>query len=173
MRMTMVTAVVLWQWLTASLPSAALISALKQAGVRFAHAAGFTGSLAVRLRSLGRAARADIFVMIVITRPTVPDVVVLRVQTELWLDGGRVDAVLVEAVSDRLGELHVPCRALILEVKPDLDVQTTDEFRIAELPYMNVMAANDSREILNIIFDVVDVDADRYSLEQNPRSGFA
>ncbi|KAI7165131.1 hypothetical protein KC349_g78 [Hortaea werneckii] len=105
----MVTAVVLWQWLTACLPSAALISTLKQTGIRLTHAAGFTSSLAVRLRSLGRAARTDVFVMIVITRPTVPDVVVLRVETELRLDGGRVDAVLVQAVPDRLGELHVPC----------------------------------------------------------------
>ena len=108
MRMSMVTAVVLWQRLTASLPSAALVSAFKQTGVRFAHAAGFTGSLAVRLRSLGRAARADVFVMIAVSRPIVTDVVMIRVETEFRLDGGGMDAVFVETVSDRLGKLHVP-----------------------------------------------------------------
>ena len=100
-------------------------------------------------------------------------VIVLGVEAELGLDGGRVDAVGVQAAADSERELHVTSGSLTLEVEFDLDVQAADELSVAELPDMDVVARHDAGEIFDIGLDVVNADAGRNGLEEDARCGLA
>lgn len=100
-------------------------------------------------------------------------VVVLRVQAELWLDGGRVNAVLMETVANGASELHVSCGTFSLEIKVDLNVQACNQLGVAQLPNMNVVAANDARQELNVFLNLVNIDAKWNSLEKDARGGLA
>jgi hypothetical protein len=98
-------------------------------------------------------------------------VVVFRVEAELGLNGGRVNAILVKAVADGTGEFHVSCRSLALEVEVDLNVQTCNQLGVAQLPDVEVVGTNNTRKLLNILLDVIDAQTSRDSLEQDARGG--
>ena len=100
-------------------------------------------------------------------------VVVLRVEAELGLDGGGVDAIGVQAAADSEREFHVASRALTLEVELDLDVQAADEFGVAELPDVDVVARDNAGEIFNVGLDVVNANACGNSLEKDAGGGLA
>ena len=100
-------------------------------------------------------------------------VVMLRVETELGLDGGRVDAVGVQAAADGQCQLHVASGTLSLEVELDLDVQATDQFGVAELPDVDVVARDNTRKVFDVGLDVVNADAGGDSLEENARGSLA
>ena len=100
-------------------------------------------------------------------------VVVLRVEAELGLDGGGVDAIGVQAAADSECELHVASRALTLEVKLDLDVQAADKLGVAELPDVDVVARHDAGEVFDIGLDVVNANTSGNCLEEDARCGFA
>lgn len=91
-------------------------------------------------------------------------VVVALVEAEFRLDGGRVDAVCVQTLADRTSELHVARRPLTLEVVVHLHVQGSNQLGIAELPDVEVVAADDSREIQDIVLDILNIDAGWSSL---------
>lgn len=98
-------------------------------------------------------------------------VIVFRVEAELRLDGRRVDAVLVKAVANGTSKLHVSCRTLALEVEVDLNVQACDELGVAQLPHVEVVGTNDTRELLDVLLDVIDAQTSRDGLEQDTRGG--
>ena len=100
-------------------------------------------------------------------------VVVLRVEAELGLDGGGVDAIGVQAAADSEREFHVASRALTLEVELDLDVQAADEFGVAELPDVDVVARHDTGKVFDIGLDVVNANTSGNCLEEDARCGFA
>lgn len=100
-------------------------------------------------------------------------VVVLRVETELGLNGGRVDAIGVQAAADGQCQLHVASGTLSLEVELDLDVQATDQFGVAELPDVDVVARDNTRKVFDVGLDVVNANAGGDSLEENARGSLA
>lgn len=99
--------------------------------------------------------------------------VLLAPRVELWLDGGRVDSVRVEAFADVSRKGHVPVGAFTLDVEADLDVERGDELGVAELPDVEVVAADDARKLLDVLDDVVDAEAGGHGLEEDPGGGLA
>ena len=100
-------------------------------------------------------------------------VIMLGIETELGLDGGRVDAVGVQAAADSQSQLHVASGTFSLEVKLDLDMQATNQFGVAELPDVDVVAGDNTREVFDVGLDVVNANAGGDSLEENARGSFA
>lgn len=49
----------------------------------------------------------------------------------------------------------------------DLDVQTSDDLRVRELPNVNVVAGDDARDVLDIFLDIVDVEVVGGGLEED------
>lgn len=81
-------------WFAALLGVSAAIGTLEQARIRSALDAGILTPVRSFIATLiGRCSR----------------VIVAGVKAELWLDGGRVNAVLVETFSDLTSKLHVTC----------------------------------------------------------------
>lgn len=94
------------------------------------------------------------------------------VEAELGLDGGAVDAVCVQALADRPGDLHVACCASLGgDVEGDLDVQASDDLGVGELPDVDVVAGDDAGDVLDVFFDVVDVEVVGSSLEEDLGGG--
>lgn len=92
-----------------------------------------------------------------VTRPGL--VVVSGVQAELGLHGAVVDVVAVEAAFDLHGKAHPTLHAFCaLEVKVELHVERGDELGARERPHVDVVAASDARERLDVLADVLDVD---------------
>lgn len=155
---------------TTALPRPALISTLEQARVRLADTTRFAGDAAGRV---GRRARTSRAVEMLIARVRAAAVVVVRVEAELGLDGGGVDAVGVQAAAHRFGQFHVPRGTLAFEVEFDLDVQAADQLGVAQLPDVHVVAGHDARQVFDVRFDVFHVDADGDGLQEDARGGFA
>jgi len=155
----------------AALTRSTLVATLKQAGVRLADTTRFAGDTACWVGvPCGGALRA---VQVLVSGVGAATVVMLGVETELGLDGGRVDTVGVQAAADGQCQLHVASRAFSFEVELDLDVQATNKFGVAELPDVDVVAGNDTRKVFDVGLDVVNVDAGGDSLEENARGGLA
>jgi hypothetical protein len=98
-------------------------------------------------------------------------VIVFGVKAEFRLDGGRVDAILVEAVANGTSKLHVSCWTLALEVEVDLNVQTCNKLGVAQLPHVEVMGTNNTGELLDVLLDVINAQTSGDSLEQDTRGG--
>jgi len=92
---------------------------------------------------------------------------------ELWLNGGRMDAILVKASAYLSSKLHVSLRSFALELEGDLHVQRSNEFGIRELPDVQVVARHNVWKIVDVLLDVVHGKTSRYSLQQDARSCFA
>lgn len=99
--------------------------------------------------------------------------VVSNVQAEFRLNSGRVDAIFVKALADLLGKVHVACRAFMLEVEVDLDVKRGDELGIGQLPNMQMMTGDNTVKVTDVVFDVVNGEVFRNSLQQDARCSFA
>lgn len=84
-----------------------------------------------------------------------------------------MDSIGVEALPDVSCKGHVPVGALALDVEADLDVERGDELGVAELPDVEVVAADDSRKLLDVLDDVVDAEAGGHGLEEDPGGGLA
>lgn len=100
-------------------------------------------------------------------------VVVLGVETEFGLDGGRVDAIGVEAAADGECQLHVASGTLSLEVEFDLNVQAANQLGVAELPDVKMVARDNTRKVFDVGLDVVNANAGGDSLEENARGSLA
>lgn len=79
----------------------------------------------------------------------------------------------MQALAHGPRERHVARGALALEIELDLDVQRGDHFGVAELPHVQVVAADDAVELADVVFDVVDADACGDGLEQDAGRGEA
>lgn len=99
--------------------------------------------------------------------------IVVGVEAELRLNGGRVDTILVEAVANGTSKFHVSCGTFSLEVKVDLNVQTRDELGVTQLPDMQVMATNDTGEFLDVFLDVIDAETCGDCLKKDARCSLA
>ncbi|GKT41798.1 uncharacterized protein ColSpa_01978 [Colletotrichum spaethianum] len=93
--------------------------------------------------------------------------VVLVVAAELGLNGGCVNAVGVEALAGALGELHVLLTALGGDGEVDVDVQGGDDLGVGELPDVDVVAAEDTGQVLDVLADLLEVNVVRGGLEEN------
>jgi hypothetical protein len=144
----------LLSWFTTLLCVAAAVRALEQASFRLTLDTGSLGVCAFVFWANRR-------------------VVVGLVETELGLNGRRMDAVLVEALTHLTGKVHVACWALILEVKVDLDMERGDELSIRELPDVQVVTRDDAVQISNVFLDLVDGKVLRHGLEKDTRRSFA
>lgn len=96
-----------------------------------------------------------------------------RVEAEFGLDGGRVHSVFVKAIADGTSKLHVSCGTFALEIKVDLDVQAGDKLGVAQLPDVDVMAADDAWQHLNVSLNVINVQTQRDSLQEDTGGGLA
>ncbi|KAL8960634.1 MAG: hypothetical protein Q9183_005430 [Haloplaca sp. 2 TL-2023] len=80
----------------------------------------------------------------------------------------------MQTAPNRPRQVHIPrLPASFLEVEFHLDMQGSDFFRVAQLPHVQVVAADDAREVLDIGLDIVDGDARRDGLEEDAGSGLA
>lgn len=117
---------------------------------------------------------SDLTLPFIIRRgPTAAGMIMVLIEAKLRLDGRRMDTVLVQALPDRPRERHVACGAFALEIVFDLDVQRGDHLGVAELPHVQVVAADDAREQTDVVFDVVHADACGHGLEQDAGCGEA
>lgn len=98
-------------------------------------------------------------------------VAALLVEAELGLDGGAVDAKGVEALSGAAGELHVLLAAVGVDGEGDLEVHARDDFGVGELPDVDMVAADDAGEGLDVLADVLDVDVVGRRLQENTCRG--
>jgi len=93
---------------------------------------------------------------------------VLRlVGAELGLNGGAVDAVRVEALSRTLGELHVLFATLFGDGERHLHMHRRNDLGIGQLPNVDVVAAQNAWQILDIVTQFVNVDVIGSGLEEN------
>lgn len=99
--------------------------------------------------------------------------VVLRIQAELWLNGGRVNAVFVKTITNGASKLHVSGCTLSFDFEVNLDVQTGYKLGVAQLPHMKVVAADNARQKFNIFSDLVNVKTKRDSLQKDTGGGLA
>lgn len=102
-------------------------------------------------------------------RSSISKVLVVVTQAKLRLDGGAVDAKLVEAVSCALCELHVLFAAVRIHGELDLEVHAGDNLCVRELPDMNVVAADDTRKSLDILSNILDANIFWRGLEKDAR----
>lgn len=84
-----------------------------------------------------------------------------------------MDAESVQTFPYLAGKIHVARGAGAFDLAVDLDVKAGDDFGVAELPDVKVMTAEDAGEFFDVVFDIVDVEADGHGLEEDPAGGFA
>ena len=84
-----------------------------------------------------------------------------------------MDPIPVQAFANFPRQLHVPRRSLAFEVKDELYVKRGNQLGVTQLPDVKMMGRNNARELLDVGFDVIDVDSGRYGLEEDAGCGFA
>lgn len=95
------------------------------------------------------------------------DIVVLVVTAEFGLDSGRVDAEAVETPAGRLCKLHVLLAVLSGDWEVDMDVKRGNNLGVGKLPDMNVVAADDTFQFLNVLANFLKVDVVGGSLQKD------
>lgn len=75
---------------------------------------------------------------------------------EFGLDGGAVDAITMQTASNLAGEVHVTGRAGFLQLEVHLHMQAGHEFRVAELPDVEVVRFQHPRKRFDVGGDFVD-----------------
>lgn len=84
-----------------------------------------------------------------------------------------MDPEAVQTPAHLAGKVHVFRRAKALDITVHLDVQAGNDLGVAELPDVQVVTADDSGEILDILLDPSDVKMDGDRLEKDAARGFA
>ena len=90
---------------------------------------------------------------------------VLLVKAELGLDGYAVNTEAVETLPCPASQLHVLLATMRVDGEGDLDVHAGNELCVGELPDVNVMAGDDTRQPLDILSNLLDTDVLGSSLE--------
>ena len=91
--------------------------------------------------------------------------VVFRVQAKLGLNSSAVYAIFVQTLPNRLCYSHVPLSNLtLLDGEVELNVKRRNRLGLAQLPQMDMVTVEDSRDLLHIFFDIVDIKMIRCTL---------
>lgn len=96
---------------------------------------------------------------------------VFRVEAEFGLDGGAVDAEAVKTLSCSAGEFHILLPTMRVDGERDLDVHAGNELGVGQLPDVNVVAGDDSRESFNVVSDFLDADVLWGGLKEDASGG--
>lgn len=91
----------------------------------------------------------------------------LNIKTKLGLNSGTVNAIAMETFPSAPGQLHVLLSAVCVNRERDLEMHAGDNLCVRELPDVNMMAADDSGKLFNILADFRDTDIFRGGLEQD------
>lgn len=92
------------------------------------------------------------------------------VEAELGLDGDTVNTVAVEALPGPFDQLHVLLAAVCIDGEGHLEMQACHHLGIRQLPDVNVVAADDARQLLDILADVLDANVFGGCLEEDSGS---
>lgn len=92
---------------------------------------------------------------------------VLLVEAELGLNGGAVDAEAMETLPGPTSQLHVLLTTMRIDGERNLDMHAGDELGVGELPDVNVMAGNNTRECLDVLANLGNADMLRGGLEKD------
>jgi len=93
--------------------------------------------------------------------------VVILVQTELWLDCRTVNTICMQALSDSLRQFHISLATSFTDGEPHLNVHGRNYLRVTQLPDVNMVAADNAWKLLDIFLDVIDLDVVRSGLKQD------
>lgn len=93
--------------------------------------------------------------------------VVCRVEAVLGLDRGAVDPIVVQALPDLPGEIHILVTAGRRDGEVHLDVQRGNEACVVQLPDVNVVAADYALQVLDVFPDLLEIDVLGCRLEQD------
>jgi hypothetical protein len=95
---------------------------------------------------------------------------VLRIEAKLGLYGSTVDAETVEALASTTSQLHVLLTAVGVNGERNLEVHASDEFGVWKLPYVDMVASDDTGKSLNVLSNLRDANMLGSSLQKNARS---
>lgn len=93
--------------------------------------------------------------------------VVILVETEFWLNRRTVNAICMQALSDSLRQFHISLATCFTDGELHLNVHGRHYLRVAQLPDVNMVTADNAWKLLNIFLDVVDLDVVWSGLKQN------
>lgn len=96
---------------------------------------------------------------------------IAQTDSELGLDGGAVNTVAVQTLTHTTGQAHVALAAVVGDGEGDLNVQGSDNLGVGQLPDVDVVAAENALEILNVFADVVEVDVVGRGLQEDLGGG--
>lgn len=91
----------------------------------------------------------------------------LNIKTKLGLNSGTVNTIAMKTFPSAPGQLHVLLSAVCVNREGDLEMHAGDNLCIGELPDVDMMAADDSGKLFNILADFRDTDVFRSGLEQD------
>lgn len=94
-----------------------------------------------------------------------------QADSKLGLNGSAVDTVTVQALAHTARQVHVAFAALVGDGKGDLNVQRSDNLRVRKLPDVDMVAAENAVEILNVFANVIDANVVGGGLQQDLGSG--
>lgn len=95
----------------------------------------------------------------------------LLVETELRLNGCAVNTEAVEAFACSSGQFHVLLPTVGVDMEGDLEMHAGDDLRVGELPDVDVVAADDAGEGLDVLTDLGDADVLRGGLQEDLGGG--
>jgi hypothetical protein len=95
---------------------------------------------------------------------------VLSVEAKLGLYSSTVNAETVEALASATSQLHVLLAAMGVNGERNLEVHACDELGVWELPNVDMVAGDDTRESLNVLSNLGDANMLRGGLQKNTRS---
>lgn len=91
----------------------------------------------------------------------------LNIKTKLRLNSSTVYAIAMKTFPGTLRQLHVLLSAVRVDREGNLEMHASDDLCIRKLPDVNVMTADDSGKLFNILADFRDTDIFRSGLEQD------
>lgn len=94
----------------------------------------------------------------------------LNIKTKLGLNGSTVYAIAMKTFPGAPRQLHVLLSAMCVDREGDLEMHACDDLCIGKLPDVNMMAADNSGKLFNVLADLWDADILRSGLEQDTRS---
>lgn len=92
-------------------------------------------------------------------------------EAELGLDGGAVDAECMETLAGALGQLHVLLAAVRVDGEGNLEVHARYDLGVGQLPDVDVVAADDAGERLDVLPNLRYADVFWRRLEEHLGSG--
>lgn len=94
----------------------------------------------------------------------------LLIETKLGLYRSTVNAESVKALASATSQFHILLATVGVDREGNLKVHACDKLGIGELPYVDMVAGDDTRESLDVLSNLRDADVFGGSLEKNARS---